>query len=88
MPDDATESVATQLRAVCSTLKVWLHTARSCVATINHLYAPVTALMFRCSGTRIYDPEVRDEGSGQSGLQKFFVLFLFLFGFKKDQKKS
>ena len=50
MPDDAIESVATQLEA----------------ATINHLHAPVTALMFGCSGTQIYDPEVRDEGSGQS----------------------
>ena len=34
-------------------------------ATINHLHVPVTALMFGCSGTQIYDPEVRDEGSGQ-----------------------
>ena len=44
MPDDATESGYTQLEA----------------ATINHLHAPVTALMFGCSGTQIYDPEVRD----------------------------
>ena len=39
-------------------------------ATINHLLAPdppVTALMFGCSGTQIYDPEGRDEGSGHRG---------------------
>ena len=34
-------------------------------ATVNHLHAPVTALMFDCSGTQVCDPEVRDEGSGQ-----------------------
>ena len=34
-------------------------------AAINHLHAPVTALMFGCSGTKIYYPEVRDEDSGQ-----------------------
>ena len=34
-------------------------------ATINHLHAPITALMFGCSNTQIYDPEVRDEGSSQ-----------------------
>ena len=34
-------------------------------ATINHLHAPVTTFMFGCSGTKIYDPEVRDEGSDQ-----------------------
>ena len=34
-------------------------------ATINHLPALVTAMMFGCSGTHIYNPEVGDEGSGQ-----------------------
>ena len=35
-------------------------------ATINRLHAPVTALMFGCSGTIIHNPaEVRDDGSGQ-----------------------
>ena len=35
------------------------------VASINLLPAPVTTLMFGCLGTKIYDPEVRNEGSGQ-----------------------
>ena len=26
-----------------------------------------TSFMFNCSGSKIYDPEVRDEGSGQPG---------------------
>ena len=34
-------------------------------ATINHLHAPVTTFIFGCSGTIIYDPEVRDEDSFQ-----------------------
>ena len=33
-------------------------------ATINHLPAPVTTLMFGCSLTQIYAQEVRDRGSG------------------------
>jgi len=53
MPADATESEA-------------IHTAlgwnRQAFA---FLHAPVTVLMFGCSGTQIYNPEVRDEGSGQ-----------------------
>ena len=43
-------------------LKVWLQ--KGC-NHISHLHAPVTALMFSCSGTKIYDPEVRNESSGQ-----------------------
>ena len=44
-------------------LKVWLHTARGC----NHqsFACPSYALMFGCSVTQYYDPEVRDESSGQ-----------------------
>ena len=47
-------------------LKVLLHTAHRLQRwIITPLHAPVTALMFGCSGTQIYNPEVRDEGSGQ-----------------------
>ena len=48
MPGDAIENAATHIS----------------LATINHLHAPVPTAMFGCSGTQIYDPEVRDEGSG------------------------
>ena len=51
MPDDTTEILATN-----SLIEA---------ATVNYLHAAVTSLMFNCSGTQIYDPEVRDEGSGQ-----------------------
>ena len=34
-------------------------------SSINHLHAPVTALMFDCSGTQIYVPDVRDEASDE-----------------------
>ena len=40
--------------------EVWLYTQPE-AATINHLHAP--ALIFRFSGTQIYDPGVRDESS-------------------------
>ena len=52
MPDDTTESVAA-------------HSSRLQPTINNCLHAPVTALMFGCYGTQIYDPEIRDEGSGQ-----------------------
>ena len=34
-------------------------------ATIDQLLALATMFMFGCSGTQIYDHEVKDEGSGQ-----------------------
>ena len=49
MPDATTESVAT-------------HSTRLQPSIICMLQ--FTALMFGCSGTHIYDPNVRDEGSG------------------------
>ena len=42
-------------------LKAYLHTT---LGRNHQLFAcPVTALMFGCSDTQIYEPEVRDEGS-------------------------
>ena len=43
-------------------------------ATINHLHAPFTVFMFDCSGSQIYDPEFRDEDSGQLRLNYGSVL--------------
>ena len=56
--DDATESGATAGKGV-----EWGYT-QLVVATINHLHAPVTTFKFGCSDAQIYNPEVRDEGSG------------------------
>ena len=37
-------------------LKVWLQKLEA--ATINHLHVPIIALMFGCSGTQIYHPDL------------------------------
>ena len=33
-------------------------------ATFNQMHALVSTLMFGCSGTKLYDPQAKDEGSG------------------------
>ena len=51
--------------AIELSLFLWRAMPNDATATINHLHAPVTALMFGCSGIQFYNTEVRDEGSDQ-----------------------
>ena len=53
MPDDAIESISGYTALGCN---------HQSFAYLGHA---VTALMFDCSGTQIYDPDIIDEGSGQ-----------------------
>ena len=60
MPDDTTESVATHSSRLQPTINRLLN-----LDMHVHILNPVTALMFGCSGTQIYDSDIRDECSGQ-----------------------
>ena len=53
---------ATQCRLCSRRHWKWGYTQLK-AATINHLNVPVTALMFSCTGTQLYNPEFRDEMS-------------------------